>query len=274
MDEQFTEYLALAAHDALSQRECLILDLRFGISDGESRTLQEVGDHVGLSGERIRQIVEKSVRRLRRRAASEGRSGRADAPCAQLLRYLERTIRPGTPGDIERLWEFVQDDAYQTQMLIAGLLPPVQDLIAEVRSRERQYRAALRAEAGTRRTAEKCRTLLANIAWPRNVRHLDLMPYLRRRRDVSPDSEGHAGSFYSDKLGHDVQFESTLELQFLLQLESCPEIVAYQEQPLVLQYEQEGRTRQYYPDVFLLFKSGRGRWWSSRETTSSRCRST
>jgi len=258
MDEQFIEYLALAAPDVLSQRECLILDLRFGISDGEPRTLQEVGNHIGVSRERIRQIVERSVRRLRRRAASEGRRGRADAPCAQLLRYLEGTIQPGTPGDIERMREFVQDDAYQTQMLIAGLLPPVQDFLAEVRSRQRQYQAALRADAKTRRAAEKCRTLLGNIAWPRSVRHLALMPYLRRQRDVSPESEGHAGSFYSEKMGRDVQFESTLELQFLLQLESCPDIVAYQEQPLVLQYEHEGRSRQYYPDVFLLFKSGRG----------------
>lgn len=49
----------------LGERERLILDLRFGLTDGRPRTLQEVGVEIGLTRERIRQIEEQALRKLR-----------------------------------------------------------------------------------------------------------------------------------------------------------------------------------------------------------------
>jgi RNA polymerase primary sigma factor len=49
----------------LSKRESEILTLRFGLEDGTPRTLEEVGEHFGLTRERIRQIQEQALRKLR-----------------------------------------------------------------------------------------------------------------------------------------------------------------------------------------------------------------
>ncbi len=49
----------------LSGRERRVLELRFGLVDGHSRTLEEVGREFGVTRERIRQIEAKALRKLR-----------------------------------------------------------------------------------------------------------------------------------------------------------------------------------------------------------------
>jgi RNA polymerase primary sigma factor len=49
----------------LTERERRVLQLRFGLEDGHSRTLEEVGREFGVTRERIRQIEVKALRKLR-----------------------------------------------------------------------------------------------------------------------------------------------------------------------------------------------------------------
>ncbi len=49
----------------LTDRERAVLDFRFGLTDGYSRTLEEVGKHFSVTRERIRQIEAKALRKLR-----------------------------------------------------------------------------------------------------------------------------------------------------------------------------------------------------------------
>jgi RNA polymerase primary sigma factor len=49
----------------LSERERKVLELRFGLIDGKSRTLEEVGAEFKVTRERIRQIEAKALRKLR-----------------------------------------------------------------------------------------------------------------------------------------------------------------------------------------------------------------
>jgi RNA polymerase primary sigma factor len=50
---------------ALSPREAAVIRLRFGIGQGEAMTLEEVGQILGVTRERIRQIEEKALMKLR-----------------------------------------------------------------------------------------------------------------------------------------------------------------------------------------------------------------
>ena len=49
----------------LTEREEKVIKLRFGLEDGKSRTLEEVGQMFGVTRERIRQIEAKALRKLR-----------------------------------------------------------------------------------------------------------------------------------------------------------------------------------------------------------------
>ena len=64
--EQLDEVL-----ETLTLREKRVLELRFGLEDGRSRTLEEVGQHFGVTRERIRQIEAKALRKLRHPSRSK-----------------------------------------------------------------------------------------------------------------------------------------------------------------------------------------------------------
>jgi len=51
--------------DELSERERKVVSLRFGLDDGQARTLEEVGKAFGVTRERVRQIESKSLAKLR-----------------------------------------------------------------------------------------------------------------------------------------------------------------------------------------------------------------
>jgi RNA polymerase primary sigma factor len=54
-----------SALDQLTERERKVLELRYGLSDGQPRTLEEVGKAFGVTRERVRQIEVKALRKLR-----------------------------------------------------------------------------------------------------------------------------------------------------------------------------------------------------------------
>ncbi len=64
--EQLMEVL-----DTLTEREQKVLKLRFGLEDGRTRTLEEVGKQFDVTRERIRQIEAKALRKLRHPSRSK-----------------------------------------------------------------------------------------------------------------------------------------------------------------------------------------------------------
>ena len=63
--ESFTRAMADALAD-LPQRERRVLELRFGLEDDQPKTLREIGEELGLSRERVRQIESRALNKLRR----------------------------------------------------------------------------------------------------------------------------------------------------------------------------------------------------------------
>lgn len=67
-DEAYDQALKNTIEDSLStlkEREAKILRLYFGLDDQEPMTLEEIGSMMGITRERVRQIKEKALRRLR-----------------------------------------------------------------------------------------------------------------------------------------------------------------------------------------------------------------
>lgn len=89
-DENMPAPLELASHemlrdhivealDRLSERERRIVVLRYGLEDGQFRTLEEVGRNFGITRERIRQIEAKALRKLRQPESMEPLNGYLDS---------------------------------------------------------------------------------------------------------------------------------------------------------------------------------------------------
>src|SRR5207237_9808318 len=85
--------------DTLTERERRVLSLRFGLVDGYSRTLEEVGKQFKVTRERIRQIEAKALRKMRHPTRIRQLHGFFDAEQidnAQHLLKVAATARP--PG--------------------------------------------------------------------------------------------------------------------------------------------------------------------------------
>jgi RNA polymerase primary sigma factor len=81
--------------DSLTERERRVLSLRFGLIDGYSRTLEEVGKQFKVTRERIRQIEAKALRKMRHPTRIRQLTGFFDAEqpdSAQNL--LKKAVRP------------------------------------------------------------------------------------------------------------------------------------------------------------------------------------
>jgi RNA polymerase primary sigma factor len=56
---------------SLTEKEAMVLRLRYGLDDGETKTLEDVGKMFGVTRERIRQIEAKALRKLRHPSRSQ-----------------------------------------------------------------------------------------------------------------------------------------------------------------------------------------------------------
>lgn len=65
VDRQLMADQLRRALEDLEPREATIMSLRFGLMDGRPRTLDEIGKHLGLTRERIRQLEKQSLSKLR-----------------------------------------------------------------------------------------------------------------------------------------------------------------------------------------------------------------
>lgn len=70
MDESLKLEITRAL-DSLTDREADVISLYFGINADRSLTLEEIGSQFGLTRERVRQIKEKAIRRLRHTSRSQ-----------------------------------------------------------------------------------------------------------------------------------------------------------------------------------------------------------
>ena len=75
IQEKILDLIESSCLNDLSLREQKILEMRFGLKDGITHTLEEVGREFGVTRERIRQIEAKALERMRQHEGSEKLKG-------------------------------------------------------------------------------------------------------------------------------------------------------------------------------------------------------
>ena len=71
----------------------------------------------------------------------------------------------------------------------------------------------------------------------------------RSRKVVKRSNCGHPVKFASQKCGRSVHLESPLEYDLAIQLEFDPSVILFQEQPLAVKIQYDGKIRTVYPDL-------------------------
>jgi RNA polymerase primary sigma factor len=69
--ELLKDQLATTLEQVLTPREKIVLQMRFGLGDGHQYPLEKVGEHLGVTRERVRQIEAEALRKLRAPALTE-----------------------------------------------------------------------------------------------------------------------------------------------------------------------------------------------------------
>jgi hypothetical protein len=245
-----------------------ILTARFGLNGRDRATLQEIGDEHAITRERVRQLVDRSVMRLAGRVLKSGE----DKDVRDTL-----TERYGPAGDIGPLVRRLTLEACAIEtgsftkcfavikLRAAGhRVSDTEQLANEVRSGAARVRKRLRelerierkaAVADSYATAHLQRWL-DQVQWPADT---TMSPHPipgRAIRHVDVNEEGHGATFL-DKLGRDVAWDSRFEARLLRILNGSRMVTTFQEQPVCVPYQCDGRTRPYYPDVVAQLRDGR-----------------
>ena len=183
----------------LDEKEALVLKLRFGLDDDQPRTLQEIGDQLRLTRERIRQIEQKAMRKLSpvpqapaaeripelmpdRRAVSRcgrtragsvdaaPRARRRSAAAALLPLHAARLAAPPANGPASRS---ATRTARFGELRVSRRFPP----------RRAEDRAEDRRELSQSRTSGCCSSALP--AWAKRISRSALLARARSRRRES-----------------------------------------------------------------------------------------
>jgi RNA polymerase primary sigma factor len=89
---------------SLTERERKILEMRFGLKDGDDRTLDEIGKIYNVTRERIRQIEAKGLRKLRHPTRLRHLRGFLEseqpAPAPETDQPRNQPHRPTTHGEV------------------------------------------------------------------------------------------------------------------------------------------------------------------------------
>lgn len=264
--EEFYELLYAAQIEALNEREQEIFSLRFGLNkENKVHTLQEVGNIIGLTRERVRQIINKCISKIKWKSRNAVRKRFFGNPLAQLLNFMEECIIPymkknDKKEDIEiegLVLAFFLSVPREISWLIFNLLfckENAEDYIKSVSffiKRERKVQKEERKREWKQKIAdEKASRIIKNVVFPSTPRLVsdEMINQLAPERKVNPMN--NSGTFFSKINGRYVQYESLLELRYLQILEKSSDVLYYVEQPFRIVLS-EGV---YYPDFFVVLK--------------------
>ncbi|MER7766786.1 TnsA endonuclease N-terminal domain-containing protein [Kitasatospora sp. NPDC096140] len=285
------ELLAAAVEEIPGARDRRIVASRFGVGDQDARTQERIGADHGLSRERIRQLQNRAVRAMARSAApatgrlrtlvaelggldghSPDAGGTNDAGGPNGTEEMNSPECPGTadgPSSAERLLDLAQvlvpSMAPRQAVTLLATLAGARKLPADNLAAQAMTIRTLRHDAQRREATRQGRIERATARWERlagRIEWFGIPESAPPRSDLSAlreadDDDPRSGSWHCPKLGRAVAYESESELHLIQLLSFAPQIAYYQEQPLAIGYEFDGRPRTYFPDLLVATTDGR-----------------
>jgi DNA-binding CsgD family transcriptional regulator len=257
--------LNLARLDSLTNRESHIFAVRYGLSGGSPRTLNEIAKRFNLSKEGVRLTLLRAHRRITSGSRRQLESGLTDRPCARLALVIQLRVRPQFGNSARRLAVLLMEEfrnfcpsADIVQFVASLAYPSLESAKGEVDTAVRivrdQHPGCMKHGMALKRIDK----LLSYVHWPEAPKKLTARERLaiRRRGEVSP-ADGQS-SYYSLKMAHFLRFRSRLELDFYRLLEHSEEIVEFHAHPITVPYWLKGRRLTCYPDIFIILSDSRG----------------
>ena len=116
VDTYFIEHWHAMLDACLTEREARIFAQRYRLEEGRIDTLQTIADEEKISRERVRQILNRGLRKLASKANLDIKAGHHDTERAALVYHLRSIVVPDEEGHVDRLVSYLMDDF--------GHLPP------------------------------------------------------------------------------------------------------------------------------------------------------
>lgn len=258
------ELAAVAVAEDPDDRSRRIMESRLGLHDRPAQTLAAVGQTLGLTGERVRQLQEKALRRMWTDTAPASRKFRTTLAELSCIDGVPPAAKPAPPERLLVLAQAIVPSAAPRQaVLFLARLAGAPRKRAESLATEAAHVLTLRHAAARRETAlqdrieratRRWRELAALALWPASHGAPPRREELEALRKTDP---AHSGMWFCPKLGRDVAYESDTELSVIQLLSFSTQIAYYQEQPLSVGYRYDGQQRTYYPDLLAVTTDGR-----------------
>ena len=116
VDTYFIEHWHGMLDSCLTEREARIFAQRYRLEEGRIDTLQTIADEEEISRERVRQILNRGLRKLASKANLDIKAGHHDTERAALVYHLRSIVVPDEEGHVDRLVSYLMDEF--------GHLPP------------------------------------------------------------------------------------------------------------------------------------------------------
>ena len=116
VDTYFIEHWHAMLDSCLTEREARIFAQRYRLEEGRIDTLQTIADEEKISRERVRQILNRGLRKLASKANLDIKAGHHDTERAALVHHLRSIVVPDEEGHVDRLVSYLMDEF--------GHLPP------------------------------------------------------------------------------------------------------------------------------------------------------
>ncbi len=256
--EEFQESFILAIEEIpVEQRYKDIVMLRYGLKDGENYLLQDIGNMYNLSRERVRQIIEKIINKIRIRSKKE-----SNYLCYIFVKQIEDFV--GEKEDVIYnigLLALKLENRLLVHVFCKLLFPTnifrrkETDSLSVFHTLKNEM---IEKEIHNRKQINSFKKLFKDVIWQekRTLIDFDKFKEISAKRNVNEFGSGISGSFLSVKNNRTIEYESNLEYLFCLGLEDIDRVRGYIHQPVKIKYTVNDESFTYFPDFLVLLNDG------------------